>query len=651
MSRKIKNQRAITLIALVITIIILLILAGISIASLTSSGLFGKAEEAKVKTEIANIEEEANLIYSELTISQYMDKMKNPTMSDIVSKLIGKGYEIEEVIATGSTITGISLDKEIVSLSPNETSTLTVTYDGNSEPISYYAKIGEGYYKMILVKGVVKVERTPSEIDKSSIPETLTVTSNNGKVTVESVNGSVITLKGGENVGNSTITVKFGSHIVTCEARVIIRPTDTSEEVSGVTFSTDYGKIDVIWLKDNTKEVVSTPNVPILTSDGESMTPVKWNDSNNVVPTTNTDTNWYNYGENKWANARTANESYFVWIPRYAYRITYYQNETSTDPTGYYDGYGQWKAEDASIRLKLDDGVDTVDYNGEKYIVHPAFDNNVEMGGWSNKLSGFWFAKFEMSGATGEELKSTYGVASQRNQKIGIQYTNARTATYGYTGTVDLFDNKVSYMNSHMTKNSEWGAVAYLTHSKYGIDGQEISINANRSYYTGGGENTAYILNVNQSTTGNLYGIYDMSGGSWEYTAGFNSVDGNGNFPYYGWTEATGLTGDSDSTKYATKYKNETGAYSGNNIVYGVGKIGDGTKEVNKGGAYNKDEIGGEHTNWFDDCPYLVCSTIPIFTVGGTAGSTVTAGVFAHNAESSGPNNGFSFRVALTPSN
>ena len=61
MSRKIKNQRAITLIALVITIIILLILAGISIASLTSSGLFGKAEEAKVKTEIANIEEEANI--------------------------------------------------------------------------------------------------------------------------------------------------------------------------------------------------------------------------------------------------------------------------------------------------------------------------------------------------------------------------------------------------------------------------------------------------------------------------------------------------------------------------------------------------------------------------------------------------------------
>ena len=48
-----KNSRGITLIALVITIIILLILAGISISALTNTGLFGKATDAKVKTEIA----------------------------------------------------------------------------------------------------------------------------------------------------------------------------------------------------------------------------------------------------------------------------------------------------------------------------------------------------------------------------------------------------------------------------------------------------------------------------------------------------------------------------------------------------------------------------------------------------------------------
>ena len=44
-----KEQKGITLVALVITIIILLILAGISIATLSQTGLFKKAKEAKIK--------------------------------------------------------------------------------------------------------------------------------------------------------------------------------------------------------------------------------------------------------------------------------------------------------------------------------------------------------------------------------------------------------------------------------------------------------------------------------------------------------------------------------------------------------------------------------------------------------------------------
>lgn len=55
---KTKNeQKGITLVALVITIIILLILAGISIASLTQTGLFEKAKDAKQKSENAQVKE------------------------------------------------------------------------------------------------------------------------------------------------------------------------------------------------------------------------------------------------------------------------------------------------------------------------------------------------------------------------------------------------------------------------------------------------------------------------------------------------------------------------------------------------------------------------------------------------------------------
>ena len=64
--RKTKEmQNGITLIALVITIIILLILAGISIMSLTNTGLFGKAQEAKTKTKMADAKDAIMLTLNE----------------------------------------------------------------------------------------------------------------------------------------------------------------------------------------------------------------------------------------------------------------------------------------------------------------------------------------------------------------------------------------------------------------------------------------------------------------------------------------------------------------------------------------------------------------------------------------------------------
>ena len=63
-----KRQNGITLVALVITIIILLILAGISIASLTNQGLFQKAQNAKTESEAARVNE-LN------TLNEYTDTM------------------------------------------------------------------------------------------------------------------------------------------------------------------------------------------------------------------------------------------------------------------------------------------------------------------------------------------------------------------------------------------------------------------------------------------------------------------------------------------------------------------------------------------------------------------------------------------------
>lgn len=65
-----KKQNGITLVALVITIIILLILAGITIASLSNTGLFGQANRAKEETANKTLEENT-------TLNEYANYIQN----------------------------------------------------------------------------------------------------------------------------------------------------------------------------------------------------------------------------------------------------------------------------------------------------------------------------------------------------------------------------------------------------------------------------------------------------------------------------------------------------------------------------------------------------------------------------------------------
>ena len=68
-----KKNKGITLVALVITIIILLILAGISISALTNTGIFEKAKEAKGKSENAQKQEESLLTNYESELIKYAE--------------------------------------------------------------------------------------------------------------------------------------------------------------------------------------------------------------------------------------------------------------------------------------------------------------------------------------------------------------------------------------------------------------------------------------------------------------------------------------------------------------------------------------------------------------------------------------------------
>ena len=82
-----RQNRAITLVSLVITIIILLILAGITIATLTGeNGLFARAQRAKIKSQLASAKEEVSLAIA-AKISENYDNIDSITPKMVVNEI------------------------------------------------------------------------------------------------------------------------------------------------------------------------------------------------------------------------------------------------------------------------------------------------------------------------------------------------------------------------------------------------------------------------------------------------------------------------------------------------------------------------------------------------------------------------------------
>ena len=338
----------------------------------------------------------------------------------------------------------------------------------------------------------------------------------------------------------------------------------------------------------NEDKGVNTPKL------GTGMTPIKWNGSS-WVNTTGSDKDWYDYTSKKWANAKTSDGSMWVWIPRYAYSITSgYQsssagnievefmkgltNETSTGRTSFQNasGQGNWN-------------------------IHPAFN-------YGQTVSGLWVAKFEASNSGGK-IKVEPGVQSWRSITVNDIYTNC------------LNYNKT--LNSHMMKNDEWGAVAYLSKSKYGKNA-EVDINSDSSYYTGGGSGNAYVTNVGQSTTGTVHGVYDMSGGAWEYVAAYVN-NGNSNLTNYG---SSLVNGDAKTKNVYSKGSSDS---RDNNYSANSGKYGDAVYETSANGNSSSSSWYGDYSNF----PYTLFS---FFERGGCCSNVTHAGVFAlekHNGVSS----------------
>ena len=420
------------------------------------------------------------------------------------------------------------------------------------------------------------------------------------------------------------------------------------------------------------KEAILNGTDPILK---DNLVPVVISDTG-VVTKADTTTAWYSYANKKWANSVILKdksisyqdgevisedniESYFVWIPRYRYKI--FNKGTYTGSTSIGNS-----TQTIDIIFENKETTPSTGSTVGTYLTHPAF--------LAFDTNGLWVGKFE-TGYDGAASTAAAQVNSVDTSKIIIKPNvySWRSITVG-----NMFKNSYDYqrnLDSHMMKNTEWGAVAYLQHSTYGSK-SSVRINNNSSYITGysgtseptlgynGGtsingnrvESTSlgidgtYTVNyfnnnsIVSSTTGNYSGIYDMSGGAWEYvmgyTTGAESVGG-----------ASGITSlysnffsDSTYLKYWDKYTSTVNTNYNNRI------LGDATGEMGPFGSEKDPDNGTRNkSSWYKDYAYFANSSSPWFARGGHWSSGAEAGSFAFINDTGGTSISVSFRIVLAP--
>ena len=384
----------------------------------------------------------------------------------------------------------------------------------------------------------------------------------------------------------------------------------------------------------------SGANAPILASN---MIPVYYDETNEVwkkadANNKNSSYQWYSYessGNYKgmWANAVTVTATnratylnaepgttismddittMWVWIPRF----------NAVTPSNYNGG------------TKEAPGAIDVTFVKESETALDAFTFGTK------SLSGFWYAKFETGhstlassttannlGCTNETCSNANGIIIKPNVN-SLRYNNVSNFFYASRSmeqTGNSFGFVSSEVDTHMSKNNEWGAVAYLTQSIYGrctssTTCTEVGINNNSSYITGygapAGSNTSVTngayntaLGKDASTTGTIYGIYDMSGGAFEYVMGV----------YNKTISSSGFSSLPD-TKY---YNNYTGSsYTGHALT--------------------------ETKNWYSDAAYFVDSTNSWFLRGDYFSDSAYAGVFLFGRGRGGLGGNYSSRLVIS---
>ena len=446
-------------------------------------------------------------------------------------------------------------------------------------------------------------------------------------------------------------TLKVESSISRDDIVLPIRITNISNEVKSIKLGLKYSKIDIKYEDNENKIDIYNSDVPNEPNLVKGMIPITYNEFKKVWEKADY-SNWYDYGNRKWANAVMVTDSsrdnyinakagsevkeediltYLVWIPRYRYKLF----NTLFD-----------KIDPIEINIVFE-GKNSSKSNGTKngeWLTHPAFTFG------DQELAGIWVGKFETTG-TGDMPTIKPNLVSLTNQNISTQFDTSRKINY-------VVDNEKDKIDAHIAKNVDWGAVVYLSHSKYGIctngvcnnirnnnvntlndiNGPSVtgcsSVNPNGSMVVSDTCNTNYSRAYNDneygvlaSSTSSIYGVYDMAGGTWEIVMtvmknedGSNIISGRNDNKNSGYT---GILFDSDS--------NVSKNFSGKNLpdtkYYDAYDFGTDIYSVNRS---HLGDATGETLRWNDDYGNFVINSLPWFIRGGLYNHEKYDGIFAY---------------------
>ena len=396
---------------------------------------------------------------------------------------------------------------------------------------------------------------------------------------------------------------------------------------------------------------------------------------------------WYDYANKQWANAITVKPEalskyrgqnkvvdqadilgYWVYIPRYRYKVLRYSGSDSAVP-----------AQNFTIEFENKHSAKAIPTANGTWATHPAFTFGTK------ELNGIWFAKFETTGEVNQPtvLPNQYHISGYTvgiNNRIGGFYTLAKSLGVndsnnvgGDSISVTQNSHHLARFNSHMVNNNDWGAATYLSASKYGAGYNGVQINSqskgydinssssgndtygttgcgpssngNTGTYSDGGTlgtqsacsssdpQRAYngTLGRLASTTNNPTGIYDMSGGGWEYTAASYGSDlSNSSTSYF----SSAAHPPYANTYNITNMNSCTFATCGGQALY----------ETNDGVGTDT----GSHM-WNGQYMDFRPASYPWFSRGGHYGDGSNAGLFSTDGDDGGAGSDYAFRVALVP--